>query len=55
MREGKLLWQAERLLLASIVGLALLFCLYVFLFEQELAVGLLKAMFGLSGGTTAGG
>jgi len=53
--EGKPLRRGEILLLGAITGLALAFCLYVFAFEKDLGVNLLKALFGLSGGTTAGG
>lgn len=53
--EGKPPQRVELLFLAAVAGAALLFCLYVLAFERDLGVGLLKAMFGLSGGTTAGG
>ncbi|HMK88014.1 MAG TPA: hypothetical protein VK446_00055 [Methylocystis sp.] len=43
------------LLLAAAVGLTVIFVLYVTLFERDWGLGLLKATFGLSGGTTAGG
>ena len=54
-RAGKPLRRAEVLLLAAAVGLTVIFVLYVTLFERDWGLGLLKATFGLSGGTTAGG
>ena len=45
----------ERGLIFAVAGVTAAFVVYVFLFEREWGVGLLKAVFGLSGGTTVGG
>jgi len=54
-KERKSPGRVEAMLLIAVAAAAILFGMYVFLFERDLGAGLLKAMFGLSGGSTAGG
>jgi hypothetical protein len=53
--ERKSLRPLEVRLLAAVAAATVVFGVYVFFFERDLGAGLLKAMFGLSGGSTAGG
>lgn len=53
--KSKSLRPTEVRLLAAVAAATVVFGVYVFLFERDLGAGILKAMFGLSGGSTAGG